>query len=652
VESDDEHSPTASGSEPGRFILWGVIGLGILLLASTVGTVNQSLTKQNAKTGMQRLLPHSREDVYVSSNKCQACHPGEFASWHKTFHRTMTQPAHPEIVAGAFDGSTVVSDGLEYRVYRKGDEFWAEMPDPEEMMYVVQGGKPTPLEEIPRVQRRVVMCTGSHHYQTYWVTGDPKYGNLLQTLPLIYLIKDKRWIPREAAFMKDPHDSKRMITQWNNHCINCHSTGGNPGLITSTKEGSFNTKVGELGISCEACHGPAEEHIRANRNPLRRYALHGNSTKTDSSIVNPANLDHKRSSQVCGQCHGVFIRNDGQGMKYATEGIQYKPGDYIEELRYYITHPREGSPKKVWEDYRKNPKFFRERWWEDGTILAGGREYSALSASACYTKGKMSCLSCHSMHDSDPVGQLKKPQENRTNASCTECHTERQFTSHVQEHTHHDAGSSGSTCMNCHMPHTTYALFRAIRSHQIESPKIESSAKYGVPNACNLCHMDKTLAWTQNHLHERYGTTAIALTQEQKNVSAALLWMLKGHAAQRVITAWHAGWKPAQVAAGDDWLAPFQARLLQDPYGVVRYVAHTQLKKLPGFQDFQYDFLGDDAALAAKVKESIDLWKTFDRGDTARSGEEILIGDDGQLNEAAVQTLLRQRDNRTVEIRE
>ncbi|MCH7919462.1 MAG: ammonia-forming cytochrome c nitrite reductase subunit c552 [Planctomycetes bacterium] len=650
MKSDDDGGPTTSGSEPGRITMWAVAGLGMLLIASTVWSVHRSRASQREKAEMQRLLPHPRDDAYVSSNSCQSCHPGEYASWHKTFHRTMTQPAHPGIVAGAFDGSTVVSDGLEYRVYRKGDEFWAEMPDPEEMMYVVQGGKPTPLEKIPRVHRRVVMCTGSHHYQTYWVTGDPKYGNLLQTLPLIYLIKDKRWIPREAAFMKDPHDAKRMITQWNNHCINCHSTGGNPGLITKTKEGSFATEVGELGISCEACHGPAEEHIRANRNPLRRYALHRNSTKTDSTIVNPANLDHRRSSQVCGQCHGVYIRTDPHGMKYATEGIQYQPGDDIDEVRYYIAYPREGSPKRVWEEYEKNPDFYRQRWWEDGTILAGGREYSALSASACYTRGKISCLTCHSMHDSDPVDQLKPV--GASNASCTECHSEPRFTARLQEHTHHEPTSSGSSCMNCHMPHTTYALFSAIRTHQIESPKIDSSAKYGVPNACNLCHLDKTLAWTQDHMHERYGTAKVALTQEQQEISAALLWMLKGHAAQRVITAWHAGWEPAHEASGDDWLAPFQARLLQDPYGVVRYVAHEQLKKLPGFAGFQYDFLGDEAALEASVRQAIQIWKMTGRSQAARGGNEILIGADGQLNEAAVQTLLRQRDNRTVEIRE
>jgi hypothetical protein len=570
-------------------------------------------------------VPAVREDTYVSSNKCRACHPGEFESWHETFHRSMTQKALPENVIGTFDGQTVMSDGLAYRIFKKGEEFWAEMPDPEEMMYVVQGGKSTPLDEIPRVERQVVMCTGSHHYQTYWVTGAEKYGNLLQTLPLIYLVKDQRWIPREAAFMMAPGKGGRMITQWNNHCINCHSTGGSPGLQENTKEGGFLTQVGELGISCEACHGPAEKHIAANRNPLRRYALHGSDLKSDKTIVNPANLDHKRGSEVCGQCHGVYIRTGEHGMKYAREGVQFRPGDRLSDLRYYIFHPRDESPAQEWDDYRRNPKFFAERWWEDGTVLAGGREYTAMAVSACYTKGEMSCFSCHSMHESEPVDQLHPT--GHTSAVCTECHKEPEYTADVSRHTHHSAESTGSQCLNCHMPHTSYALFNAIRSHQIESPDIAASAKHGVPNACNLCHLDKTLEWSAVAMTERYGTPEVSLTAEQREVSAGLLWLLKGHAAQRVIAAWHAGWKPTQEAAGSDWLAPFQARLLADPYGVVRYVAADKLKTLPGFEDFDFDFIGSEDERAAKVREALSLWTQQQAGRPSRAGPAVLINE-------------------------
>jgi len=606
-----------------------------------------SLLSQNKKR-LEAALPHlePRND-YVSSQRCDACHPAQHASWHRTFHRTMTQPALPQNIIGDFDGATVWSNGLAYRVFREGDRFWAEMPDPDELMYVVQGGKKLALKDIPRVRLPVVMATGSHHYQTYWVAS-PRYPRLMQTLPLVYLVKAKRWIPREAAFMRPPGDTGGFVTQWNHHCIRCHSTGGNPGL--DAKTGQLDTSVAELGISCEACHGPAKSHVEVNQNPVRRYRAHVKD-EPDPSIVNPSKLDHRLSSHVCGQCHGVFIMRDEFAMKYAREGELFRPGDDLEKTRYYIQHPTEHSPQERRDDLQRNPQFFRERWWDDGTILAGGREFTAMSVSGCYTRGTMSCLSCHSMHESDPVDQLK-PRMNES-AACTQCHNEPKYTSEISSHAFHAPESSGSNCLNCHMPHTTYALFSAIRSHQVASPNLTSAVRHGVPNACNLCHLDKTLAWTQEHLSKRYRMEALPLTDEQKNVSAALLWLLKGHAAQRVIAAWHVGWEPAQEISGTQWLAPFQAQLLKDPYGVVRYVAEQNLRKLPGFSEFRYDFLAPDAELQRAVDEAIAVWQSQRQQQTPkRVGREVLIDSAGQLMETEVAAFLRQRDNRPITIKE
>jgi hypothetical protein len=40
---------------------------------------------------------------YVTSNASRACHPGNYASWHASFHRTMTQVATPASLVGAAD---------------------------------------------------------------------------------------------------------------------------------------------------------------------------------------------------------------------------------------------------------------------------------------------------------------------------------------------------------------------------------------------------------------------------------------------------------------------------------------------------------------------------------------------------------------------
>lgn len=663
-------------TEPANKLESRLLPLGVLCLLGIVFALRWwafQTTTLEAASNFAEMTPElpvlQRTDEYVSSSRCAGCHPREHASWHETYHRTMTQVAVPENVVGKFDGTTISSNGLPYTVYREGDKFWATMPDPEIMMYVVQGAqrgmtkkidemtylvkktKGSPVErldlrDIPLVRRRVLMTTGSHHYQTYWVDGSEKYGRLLQTLPLIYLINDRRWIPREAAFMHPPGVS-HMITQWNDHCIKCHSTGGIPGLDKNT--GKFATQVAEMGIACEACHGPGDVHIRQHRNPLSRYRLHFGG-KSDPTIVNPSKLSHRASSQVCGQCHGVFINREAYAMKYAFEGVLYHPGEDLHKTRYYIQHPANDPTPGRKTDLDRNPEFFRQRWWDDGMVLAGGREFSAMSVSKCYLDGQISCLSCHSMHDSNPADQLKENMH--TVMACTQCHDQAKYTSDIESHTFHAADSAGSNCLNCHMPYTSYALLGAIRSHQIAAPNTVGSIRHGTPNACNLCHLDKTIGWTQNKLSQWYGHEKIPLQTEQQSTSAALLWMLKGNAAQRVITAWHFGWQPAHEASGSDWLAPFQAQLLRDPYGVVRYVAADNLGKLPGFDHFQYDFLAPPDELRRQVDKATQQWYRSKPASLSQTGPEICVDSAGNVMEAKLRQLIEQRDNRQVSIME
>ncbi len=47
------------------------------------------------------------------------------------------------------------------------------------------------------------------------------------------------------------------------------------------------------------------------------------------------------------------------------------------------------------------------------------------------------------------------------------------------------------------------------------------------------------------------------MSDEQKTVSASLLWLLKGNAVQRVLAAWSFGWEPARQASGDNWQVGF-----------------------------------------------------------------------------------------------
>src|SRR5207237_5112000 len=140
-------------------------------------------------------------------------------------------------------------------------------------------------------------------------------------------------------------------------------------------------------------------------------------------------------------------------------------------------------------------------------------------------RGKLSCLSCHTMHQpaGDPrkrsewaAGQVKHGMDG--NAACTQCHEQLKGSEALTRHTHHAAESSGSNCYNCHMPHTTYGLLKAARSHQISSPNVAASLQTGRPNACNQCHQDKTLAWAADNLAGWYKQPKPKLPADEERI--------------------------------------------------------------------------------------------------------------------------------------
>src|SRR5262249_6455045 len=134
------------------------------------------------------------DDGYVSSRTCKACHPSQYDTWHRSYHRTMTQLATPSTVRANFD-DVQVNGGYDksMSLKRRGNELWAEFDDPD-----LHGAR----EEVRRVKRQVVMVTGSHQQQVYWYRTD--FNRLLGQLPLMYLVAERRWIPRGRGFLEPP----------------------------------------------------------------------------------------------------------------------------------------------------------------------------------------------------------------------------------------------------------------------------------------------------------------------------------------------------------------------------------------------------------------------------------------------------------------
>src|SRR5262245_22383621 len=118
---------------PRRIGLPAVVTVAVIALAvgtgGTIVEVRQALPPERAITDR----PVQVEDEgYVSSRTCRSCHPSQYASWHRSYHRTMTQLATPETVRAAFSGVTVAGvQDHPIALTRRGRELWAEFDDPD-----------------------------------------------------------------------------------------------------------------------------------------------------------------------------------------------------------------------------------------------------------------------------------------------------------------------------------------------------------------------------------------------------------------------------------------------------------------------------------------------------------------------------------------
>ena len=575
---------------------------------------------------------------YATSASCHECHPNQHQSWHDSYHSTMTQVATPATVLGNFAGQEFEFGGGEkFTLGRSGDEYWVEVENHPQMKSA-SGGK---------MRLPIVMTTGSHHMQVYWFsTGQ---GRTLGILPMVHLKGEERWIPRDAAFLQPPDKGHSLeMGRWNYTCNTCHTT--DPRANFQKESHSYDTEVSEFGIACESCHGPAEQHVAYQRKKKETPEQLG---ALKDQIVNPATLDHVKSSQVCGACHVAHRRVDPKG-----RFTNYIPGTDYDKARLplrmeeeFLEKILEGATNKA-ELKKGYEEQMLSQFWRDGTIRVSGREYNGMLRSKCHTAGEMSCLSCHSLHQksSDKRGakewadDLLQPSKNN-DLGCLQCHEKENYL--TKQHTHHELDSSGSRCFNCHMPHTTYGLLKAIRSHSIDSPLVSAVGRYDRPNACNLCHLDKTLEWTAGYLADWFQQPKPALNEEQKTVAAGPLWVLKGDAGLRALMAWHLSWQPAHEAAGTDWIPPYLAVLMDDDYHAVRVIASRTLRQFADYRHIAYDFLAPAQNRRLPALQLIGTWQQKYKSQL-QANPELMIAKEGKPEMKRFQQLLNGRDRRPI----
>jgi predicted CXXCH cytochrome family protein len=572
----------------------------------------------------------------VPSSTCAKCHADHYESWHRSYHRTMTRDAAPDTVKGDFDNAVYEYRGLKTWLSHDADGYYMKTLDRDRG---AQKAREAGLEAPPVYTKlRVDRLVGSHWVQEYLHReADGTYSRL----PVLYIIGEKRWVHSNGAFLAPEFDDFWANCQvtWNDTCLYCHNTG--PVKNPQRGRGGYKTQVAELGISCEACHGPGGHHAELNQNPARRFTI-AQSREGDPSIVDPLRLPVARRDEICARCHGALVPKP-EMWDLRTHRDPFIAGQELTKFNHVFwsekqQHALRGLPE---------PKQADGRFWGDGTPLTTALEYNGMALSKCYQngQGEMSCLSCHQMHNDEP-NFLLKPKMN-TDEACLQCHGE--YRERLTEHTRHAATSEGSRCVSCHMPHVVYSLLTTHRSHRIQMPRLEDSVGTGKPHACNLCHLDKSLGWTRDELAKwPGGEKRVTLTEDEEKISSAILLMTTGDARSRALVAGAFSSPAARKASGSDWFAPFLTRLMaEERYPIVRYLAYRGLRAAHGSAADGYDYMAAPAERAAQL----DALRSRLGDPISRSLPHLPLSN-GRPDDAVLRRLMSKRNDPDVTINE
>ena len=99
-------------------------------------------------------------------------------------------------------------------------------------------------------------------------------------------------------------------------------------------------------------------------------------------------------------------------------------------------------------------------------------------------------------------------------------------------------------------------------------------------------------------------------------------------------------------------MPPYLAEVLDDPYSGVRFIAGRSLRRIPGFEDFDYDYVAPVRALADARAKVQARWRRMHPIETFQDRTDLFFDSDGEVDVKAVIDVLRRRDKRPVFISE
>ena len=396
--------------------------------------------------------------AYVGRDACAACHAKELASWRGSDHDLAMQAADEKSVLGDFGNVKFAYAGITSTFSRRDGKFYVNTDGPDGTL----------------ADYEIKYTFGVRPLQQYLIELP---GGRMQALSIAWDSRPKgeggqRWFhlyPGQNIKAGDWLHWTSGGQNWNFTCAECHSTNLRKGYDAGAD--TYKTTWSELNVSCEACHGPASNHVAWAKKEGGWQALaagKGLAVALDERkgvswlpVADSGNAKRSgprtssRELDTCARCHGRAARISD---------------DYVH-----------GKPPL---DTHRLALLDNGLYWNDGQMRDEVYNWGSFAQSRMHAQG-VTCSDCHDPHSL----KLRAPG----NAVCAQCHQAAKFD--APSHTHHAAGTPGSACTACHMPSTTYMVVDPRHDHSLRIPRPDLSAKLGVPNACNGCHRKESAQW-------------------------------------------------------------------------------------------------------------------------------------------------------------
>ena len=546
--------------------LWLVVTAVIIVIAGLGIFLAQKSDRgsQTESPGTSKIPPEiprpAIERTYAGSARCRKCHEANHAAWEGSHHALAERDFTPALDRHAFVPTRKIRHGTlnsEAREEAGALEIVTLGADDN-----VQPYRPIRVIGVAPLYQFVIPASAGR-YQVCALTFDPAKREWFD----VFGEEDRR--PHEWGYWT----SRGM--NWNAMCAGCHMTRLRKGYDIATD--SYSTTWTEVGVGCEGCHGPYQEHVAWYESDAKDTPWPDRPTRTPDTVFD-----------TCGSCHARRVE--------LTAG--FVPGEP------FFDHYRPVLPD--------DPAIY----YADGQVREEDYEFISFLSSRMYTEG-VRCINCHEPHSA------KVRLEG--NALCLSCHKGK---IDPASHSRHDVNGPGGQCANCHMPLTTYMQRHPRRDHGFTIPDPLLTKELGIPNACNRCHTDKPVDWAIEAADKWYGARLERATRKRARTVARaregdpaaindLIAMVKQEKAPV--------WRGVAVALLRQWIdvEAIRARFVEwlgDPEPLVRAAAVRAFDVLPdGARQVRH--LTGDVSRLVRIESAWTQRRTLDEDSPA--GKEL-----------------------------